>query len=127
MSSASEQPAPQNPRSIAKNSREANSITERIIADVDKQPLPSFVADKSIENESILDQIMDGPLKWASLPIQELDEMDVEDVDSERRASNNEASPGGSVARKRRRVAPSPTDPLKRCVSDSRLRPQSVT
>ena len=75
-----------------------------------------------MEIEPILEQLTDGPLKRASLPVQEVDKMDIEDDDSGSRASNNESSSGGNGKRggnKRRRRTSSPIDPLKRCVNDS--------
>jgi len=123
MSSANEQPAPQHPRTFQNIDREANSISSRKDEScVDSQPLPRFVADKSMEVEPVLDKFTDGPLKRASLPVQDSGEMDIEDSDSGSRASSNESSSGGNGKRrpKRRRRTSSPSDPLKRCVNDTR-------
>jgi hypothetical protein len=122
MSSVNEQPAPQSPDvQIINSEASRNNSIDRTIAEVDMQPLPSFVADESMEVEPILEQLTDGPLQRASLPVQEVDEMDIEDDDSGSRASSNESSPGTSSKRrwKRQRRSSSPTDPLQRSVNDS--------
>lgn len=122
MSSDNVQPAPQNP-DVQHSEREASSSSsDGIIAVVEIEPLPSFVAEESMNIEPILEQYTDGSLKRASSPVQEVDEMDIDDSDSGSRASNNESSSGGNGKRrwKRRRRTSSPIDPLEeRRVNDS--------